>query len=365
MRKFSFFSVPFIACIMAFSLPVSADRLQQGAIKQPGLEHALLLSVTNTGSRLVASGEHGVIIFSDDAGVSWQQASVPVSTLITDLHFFDNQIGWAVGHDGLIMRSIDSGVSWEKVLDGNNLNALRVKQLENYLSQLQKNPDVDSGLLETAEYQLDDATVASEEGPTAPLLDVLFVNADKGFVLGAYGLLLKTDDGGQHWRYVGHKLPNPDGLHLNKLHHTQKGELLMLGEAGLVMLSRDLGESWIAVDSPYDGSFFSVAESDSLYLMGLRGNVFKLELSDALVEGGALWEKVVLDTTATLNDAVVVENKAYLVGQGGALLQQSGDSFRVYGERGLRSYSAVTAMGDYLITVGESGVKRISLVGGQ
>jgi len=365
MRKYSFLSVPLIACIMAFPLSVSADRLKQEAIEQPGLERALLLSVTNTGSRLVASGEHGVIIFSDDAGTSWQQASVPVSTLITDLHFFDNQIGWAVGHDGLIMRSVDSGASWEKVLDGNDLNALRVKQLENYLSQLQNNLDVDSDLLETAEYQLDDAMVASEEGPTAPLLDVLFVNADKGFALGAYGLLLATDNGGQHWRYVGHKLPNPEGLHLNKLHHTQKGELLILGEAGLVLLSRDLGESWIALDSPYDGSFFSVAESDSLYLMGLRGNVFKLELSDALVEGDALWEKVALDTTATLNDAVVVENKAYLVGQGGALLQQSGDSFRLYGERGLRSYSAVTAMGDYLITVGEAGVKRISLAGGQ
>lgn len=65
----------------------AADRLDMPALQQAQQENLLLLSVEKAGDRLVASGEHGVVIFSDDQGQHWQQAEVPGSTLLTSLHF--------------------------------------------------------------------------------------------------------------------------------------------------------------------------------------------------------------------------------------------------------------------------------------
>ncbi|WP_415895611.1 WD40/YVTN/BNR-like repeat-containing protein [Neptuniibacter sp. PT34_22] len=333
---------------------VKADRLILPALEQDGLDSSLLLDVGIAGQRLVAVGEQGAIIFSDDEGNNWQQAKVPVSSLLTGVNFLSHTRGWAVGHDGIILSSEDAGSKWRLVLDGNQLNAMRVKAIEESLSELSTQSDSDPLAIETLEYQLEDAQFAVEEGASSPLLDVLFIDSQKGFAVGAYGLLVETDDAGVNWYYTGHKLPNPEGLHLNRLFHTKQGELFVLGEAGLLLKSNDNGLSWKSLSVPYDGSFFSMVESGSLYLMGLRGNALKRIDVDA-------WEKIELPTKSTINDAVEVRGKVYLVGQGGVLLQKTASGFEAFSKRGLLSYSAVTYVGDQLIAVGEAGVTKIAL----
>lgn len=353
-RKFSPWRlIGILLCGMSFL--VSAERLKQPSIMQSSSDKVLLLSVAKSEQRLIASGEQGVIIYSDDDGLTWHQSEVPVSVLITDVHFFDNQSGWAVGHDGVLLRSLDQGASWQKQLDGSVINSLRVQAIENEVQALKKVTPSNDELLEETEYLLDDARAAQEEGPSTPLLDVHFISEQTGFAVGAYGLVLRSNDGGETWEYIGHKLPNPDGLHLNRIFYTQDGRLLLLGEAGLLLQSRDEGQNWMALDSPYMGSFYTAAESDSLYLMGLRGNTFKQTKNG--------WEKVSLPVTATINDAIVVDEAIYLVGQGGALLKQTKQGFEGFSERGLRSFSAVSLAGGFLIIVGEGGVKRVSLKG--
>lgn len=261
-----------------------------------------------------------------------------------------------MGHDGLLLKTVDGGAHWQKRLDGNQINQLRVDAIEQTLAQLNGEEEPDQERIEMLEYKLEDAAVALEEGPSSPLLDVLFISPERGFLIGAYGLMLTTDDGGESWHSAGHQLPNPDGLHLNRIFETARGELFLLGEAGLVLSSLDAGTTWGVVETPYQGSFFSAVESDALYLMGLRGNAYRRLPDDS-------WEKVELPVTATINDAVVVDGRAYLVGQGGALLQQQNSEFINFSARGLRSYSAVTAINGYLLIVGEEGVKRIRLDG--
>ena len=194
-----------------------AERLEQMALQQTSPSTALLLTIESAGDRLVAAGEQGVIIFSDDGGVSWRQSSVPVSALITDLHFFDTQTGWAVGHDGIVLVTVDGGVHWDRQLDGVEINQLRVEAIKKEIARLEELSVKDELALEELEFSLDDAVVALEEGPSTPLLDLLFLDSKKGYALGAYGLFLETRDGGNSWTYIGHKLPNPDGFHLNKI----------------------------------------------------------------------------------------------------------------------------------------------------
>ena len=64
-----------------------ADPLQLPA--QPSLLAAKspLFAITSAGPRLVAVGQRGHILISDDNGAQWQQVPVPVSIDLTAVHF--------------------------------------------------------------------------------------------------------------------------------------------------------------------------------------------------------------------------------------------------------------------------------------
>ena len=119
---------------------------------------SLLLDVAHAGARLVAVGDRGHILYSDDNGASWAQAKVPTRQMLTSVFFIDDKKGWVTGHDALILATEDGGMTWtEQFID-----------LER----------------------------------EAPLLDIWFKNAEQGFAVGAYGALLETTDGGANWSTV-------------------------------------------------------------------------------------------------------------------------------------------------------------------
>ena len=92
---------------------VGADLLDRPALPAPAAVHSLLLDVARAGERLVAVGERGHVLLSDDAGRSWRQArTVPSRTMLTAVAFVDASHGWAVGHDEIILCTADGGETW-------------------------------------------------------------------------------------------------------------------------------------------------------------------------------------------------------------------------------------------------------------
>ncbi|UTW10117.1 WD40/YVTN/BNR-like repeat-containing protein [Marinobacterium rhizophilum] len=339
----------------AASAATPFDRLQVPAQVTQRATQSLLLDIARAGERLVAVGEQGLVLLSDDGGDSWRQAAVPVSVLLTAVEFVDARHGWAVGHDGTVLHSADGGASWRLQLDGNRINALRAQQLEDELDALSLRTDTDPVALEDLEFALDDALFALEDGPSMPLLDVWFADPLHGFVLGAYGQLLRTDDGGEQWQTLGHRLPNPDRFHLNSLLATRSGDLYIAGEAGLLLRSRDSGQVWEALESPYEGSLFAIVEQDGLWLMGLRGNLFHSP-------NGEDWQALELDSSATLNSALALGEKLLLLGQGGLLQAGDQSGFAPLSEqRSRQSLSAALVAGRQLVLVGEGGIQRKEL----
>lgn len=354
----AFRSALLVACFTLSSIqPAQAgfsDRLETPAIQTPEATRSLLLDIETAGQRLVAVGEQGAILLSDNGGDSWNQAPAPVSVLLTAAHFPTSDTGWVVGHDGVVLRTNDGGQNWQAVLSAIDLNQLRVDQLEQTVAEADERGDMDEEQYETLTYALDDALIAQEESAMTPLLDVWFASESEGFLLGAYGQLYRTQDGGQNWQSLGHRLPNPDGFHLNKMAQHSDGSYYIAGEAGIVMRSADRGETWELIDSPYDGSFFSVIQHQELYLMGLRGNIFR---SDNTVD----WEKVELPKQATLNAAVSDGEHLFLLGQGGLLLKNSERGFKVFSRKLNRTLVAGVISNGQLITVGSGGINRLSL----
>jgi len=100
------FSLPFRAIAALTGIPA----LDTPAIMVKAPTKVLLVAITRApDNRLVAVGEHGVAIYSDDNGTSWTQASVPVNVTLTCVSFATAKIGWAAGHYGVVLNTQDGG----------------------------------------------------------------------------------------------------------------------------------------------------------------------------------------------------------------------------------------------------------------
>ena len=61
---------------------------------------------------------------------------------------------------------------------------------------------------------LREAESFAAQGPDKPFLDVWFEDEKKGFVVGAFNLILRTEDGGQSWTPWLDRVDNPKAYHL-------------------------------------------------------------------------------------------------------------------------------------------------------
>ena len=296
-----------------------ADRADRPAAAFELQRRSLMVDALAVEQRLLVAGERGRIFFSDDQGDSWSQAQVPVSVMITALAQAGGDTLWAVGHDGVVLTSADRGESWRKALGGNEINQLVADYYQAQVKQAEADADYPIDLLEELQFRAEDALIALEESSLRTLLDVYFVDAEHGYVLGAYGLLLETRDGGRSWQPLIEALGNLDGFHLNVM--TRVGDaLLIAGEGGMLFRSLDIGQSWEALLSPYDGSFFGLQTLGDRQVVayGLRGNAFES------LDGGDSWQRLNLPVGRTLaGSAQLSDGSLVLVGSFGSLLQRS------------------------------------------
>lgn len=358
----------------SISAPLLAveDVLVTPSVKAVKAKQSLLLDVAKAGERLVAVGARGHVLYSDDNGGKWSQANVPVSVLLTSVAFPNVISGWAVGHSGVVLHSSDSGENWTKQFDGNAANQMIITQSENKINALQSQIEIASGddleeleyELEEAEYGLEDAQADAGIGASKPLLDVHFIDDKIGIVVGAYGFIFKTIDGGETWLNYGSKMDNPDRFHLNTITQVGGRVLLIAGEAGVIFRSEDRGESWETIESPYSGSFFGLSETGEgrvVLAFGLRGNMFRS------ADAGRTWEEVESETESTLiSGSHDGDGNISVVGNSGSVLF-SDDGGRSFSETirddrlGLSSSIFVTQ--NELVVVGEKGVMRTNSAG--
>lgn len=333
---------------------------------------SLLLDVSSAGERVVAVGERGHILYSDDRGDSWQQARVPTTQMLTSVYFIDDKHGWAAGHDGLILASDDAGSSWRIQRDGiaaqqqANLEqreqAYRLReQLELELAEAGVEQLAELELaLEDAEMDLEDADLALAEPPFAsPLLDIWFQDRERGWAVGAFGTLLSTRDGGSHWSSEAHAIDNPDELHLNAIAGDSLGRVLIAGESGLLFRSTDGGNNWETVETFYDGSWFGAVysrASKALLVFGLRGQLYRSQ------DFGLQWTPLDSGFEMTLaGGSASPSGEVVIVGAVGAVLHSTdgGYSFqrRMLADR--LSLSSGLQQGERLILVGQGGVRGL------
>lgn len=337
------------------------------AVESERAVNGLMLEAARHGDRIVAVGEQGRALWSNDNGQSWTQAEVPVSLALTSVSFAGDGSAWATAHDGHLLHSVDKGETWTVKLSGSDVARLSVGAIEAQVARLEANLETAGDdtfedvqwALDEATFALEEALLAVDEGMTTPLLKVWF-DGDLGYALGAYNVFLQSSDGGAAWQAHGDRLDNPDKYHLYAMARSSAGTLLVAGEAGTLLRSLDSGDTWERIETPYPGSFFgAVGTADgSLLIFGLRGNVFRS------TDEGASWVAVATSDNRTLmcgsasDDGTVV-----LAGAAGALLysNDNGASFSAVPTEGNRVYSGVLPMPDgRILLVGFGGISSLT-----
>lgn len=291
---------------------VFIDQLIRGTDKFFDVAHV-------TGDVFVVVGYGGRILRSEDAGQTWQEVPSPTEWSLNQVTFIDDY-GWAVGHSGEIIHTRDGGKTWihqradtDKTLfsvsfadklhgwasgdestlawTNNGGETWNVERIE--VSQVGLTEDMSLAVPDIIYYGIDFVDAqngwmvgeygnirhTSDGGKTwdsqhGSLLDALverggnrdvmtlgawfrvhFTDPNNGIVVGAGGAVAVTDNGGEHWRWVSREgeksdLPN---LHIYDVDTpSQDGRMVAVGTSSLVLTSTNGGIDWQPAKTPGD-----------------------------------------------------------------------------------------------------------------
>ncbi len=338
----------FFGASTSFSAAVSSnDPLNTPALFVGHPENVFLETITNAGTRLVAGGEHGVIIVSNDNGVTWRQVPVPVDATINQIRFATPKIGWAVGSFGLVLKTQDGGDSWLKQLDGIEAANLMLQSAQQQLAATPNAP--------FATRRLRHAQLFVNDGPDKPFLFIQVQSTTHVRVYGAYGIAFETMDGGKTWTDWSRHIYDVAYLHPYGLAQTQNS-VVIAGEQGMLLSGPPDGPIE-PIASPYEGSFFGVIAGlqYGLVTFGLLGNVYSSH------DNGATWTAVTNPSTSTINCAAITKDGNILLGD------WFGNVSEIVGNRvATTNISAGFPIGDILeasdqslLLVGVGGIRRV------
>ncbi len=320
-----------LLCLMSALIALYAPRAMAAPAVSPSEQASLYTDMTQAGGRLLAVGQHGHIIFSDNQGDSWSWANTPVNTLLTAVYFVDEQHGWATGHDGVILHTQDGGTHWQLQHDGLTLakdqGQERIKAAvsnldaaENRLRAARANGDQSINYeleYNDAKVSLELARAAVNQPEADPFMDIWFDNARFGIAVGAFGLVKLTQDGGQNWQDISERLDNFEQFHFYAVAANARGQILIAGEGGSLFRSDDRGQHWQRLEPPYEGSLFGVtALSDTeVITYGLQGSLLYS------ADFGNQWRTLDTGVTTSLFNASPLGNSTLIVGDAGVYIE--------------------------------------------
>lgn len=301
-----------VACTFAV-LAASATAVTANAeTPSPAAARSLLLDACRVGNIVLAVGERGAVVRSDDSGRSWSTVHSPTEATLTGINFADATTGWIVGHDATVLKSSDGGASWSPQNTG-----------------------------------------APED---TSFLDVLAVDANTAITVGAFGACYITSDGGHAW--TRRKLLEEE-LHLNRLTRGRGSDVLIAGERGTLLRLADVRADPVALSTSYDGSFNGVLAigPSQLLAYGLRGHAFRS------LDDGAHWEPIGNMPAALLSTGVILSSgPVVLAGQARVILvsHDTGSTFSPWPTSLTTAVARLLEAPDgSLLAFGEGGATRL------
>jgi len=271
--------------------------------------------------RGLALSAKGDLMETANGGLDW---TVKVGGLTTSgyysmlprFQFVDAKKGWLLAADGRIYLTDDGGLSWLTPLQssGRSITAFHFIDAANgfALASEYQQSQPRQLLLATTDGGKSWTQQATLDGRYN---DLKFSNPLKGTLVGNGGAVVVTTDGGKTFtgRFSG------TSAAINQLAFSDADTLWAVGDAGLLMSSKDGGASW------------TIQASVSLPMTGLRAIRFLTAQQGWAVgdsgtvlmttDGGATWKKQFVGTQSSLTQVFFVDARTgWVAGSAGTLL---------------------------------------------
>jgi photosystem II stability/assembly factor-like uncharacterized protein len=185
-------------------------------------------------------------------GSPWTRQRTGSLAWLHAVQFVDRDRGWAVGSRGTLLSTLDGGKTWQH----------KPQPTEDAIRDIYFTNERDGWLL--CERNIYDLRSNDEQR--------------------AY--LMKTSDGGDHWKRTNLRGANVDARLMRAMFNAT-GHGWAFGEGGVIFRTEDAGTSWLKLQAPtryllLGGSFI---DDDSAWLVGAGGTI--LQTSD----GGETWHQ--------------------------------------------------------------------------
>lgn len=186
-------------------------------------------------------------------------------------------------------------------------------------------------------------------------------NTDQIWLVGSYGQVRITDDGGENWRsgWTGMHEHLQDAVALDD------GTVLAVGNGGHILRSEDSGRSWQSVSgvplSDIENKLVRIrqAPDGALWAVGVMGAVLVSR------DQGRSFTQVVAREDVAWNDVGFSEKGTWLVGEFGRILYSpDGQLWRTVSVPVSESFMAVDFRGPYGVIAGLNGVVLTTEDGG-
>jgi photosystem II stability/assembly factor-like uncharacterized protein len=264
--------VPAIFALWLIVTHLSAGHAQTGleiewAEPMPLVESSLLLDADSHGSRMIVVGERGHVLLSNNGGARWQQVAVPTRSTLTAVRIVGGDHAWAVGHDGLILHSDDGGLSWSEQHRSQETDR---PLLDIWFADPRRGMAIGAyGLMLSTEdggRTWRDA-LGKDEGAHANAI----AEAPDGslYIAGEFGSILRSDDRGRSWQ----QLPSPYRGSFFGLLPLQDVTILVFGLRGHLFRSEDRGITWRRIQTGTAATLLAglVRADGSIVIAGLNG----------------------------------------------------------------------------------------------
>ena len=235
-----------------------------------------------------ADSGYGVILRTADAGRTWVRKGGPSAIpdgAIYGVGPVNGKTAWVVGQAGTILRTADRGQTWTRQASGTTADLVEVAAVDSQIAWAAGGTDNGYGIIlrttnggRTWRRQGTAATIGSRN-----FIDLTAVDARTAWAVGGNGLLVKTTDGGLHWRsQMAYGLSDNNGVAA-----VNGKSAWVASDYGAMHRTTDGGTVWNEQNPTLPGDF---------YLLGVRALGRKI----AWVVGGAVFPStggIILHTT--------------------------------------------------------------------
>jgi len=252
-----------------------------------------------------AVGDNGILMKTLTGGDTWFLIDSKTSQNLNDVYFSGLKTGVIVGDSGLLMETWDGGKTWKKYSTGTLANILQYRDRyaicnNDFISHNGWNW-ISSSLF----------------GAGWEINSLDFINPDTGFIAGSNGVVSKTEDGGNSWRFFKSTLSNID---IKDVHFLNNNEGWVAGSAnnsfekypGLYHTTQS-AQTWVPVE---------ISQGKDLYSIDFFNEQNGIAVGQGLIfiteNGGITWDVDNSTTAETLNHAHHFnESTAYIAGDNG------------------------------------------------